>query len=88
MVVTFIITLVCTGLITYIITSMYYKHMIDCIKKSVIIKESDPHDNIKKSDPAFATNTINNVTMDTNPAYGTVTTIQMDTNPVYATTTH
>ena len=85
--VTIIITLVGTALITYIITSMYYKHLIDCIKKSVISQEGDPHDNIKEYDPAYVTTTISNI-MDTSPAFGTATTMKMDTNPAYAATTH
>ena len=87
--VTFIITLVVTALISVIITSLYYKHLIDHIKQSVIRQEGDSHaltEDIKSNDPAYAT-TRANITMDTNPAYGTATTIKMDTNPAYATTT-
>ena len=66
---------------------MYYKHLIDHIRKSIISQEGDPHEDITKYDSAYATTTIKtNVTMDTNPAYGTATAIQMDTNPAYATT--
>ena len=86
--VTFIITLVVTALTTYIITSMYYKHLIDHTMKSVINQEGDPHEDNKRHDPAYATTVKTNITMDTNPAYGTATTIKMDTNPAYATTTH
>ena len=60
-VVTFIITLVVTALITYIITSMYYKH------KSVISQEGDSHaltEDNKRHDPAYATTTKTNITMD------------------------
>ena len=81
--VTFIITLVVATLITYIITSMYYKH------KSVISQEGDSNaltEDNKRHDPVYATTTKTNITMDTNPAYGTATTIKMDTNPAYATT--
>ena len=67
---------------------MYYKHLIDCIRKSVISQEDDPHEDIKRHDPAYATTTKTNITMDTNPAYGTAIAIKMDTNPAYATTTH
>ena len=84
--VTFIITLVVTAPITYIITSLYYKHLF---KKSVIRQEGDSHaltEDIKSNDPAYAIAKAN-VPMDTNPAYGTTATIKMDTNPAYATTT-
>ena len=84
-VVTFIITLVVTALISSIVASMYYKHLIDHIRKSVISQESDPHEDIKRHDPACATTIKTNVKMDTNPAYGTATAIQMDTNPAYVT---
>ena len=84
--VTFIITLVVTALISIIITSMYYKHLIDRIRKSVISQEGDPHEDINKYDSTYATTIQTNVTMDTNPAYGTATTIKMNTNPAYATT--
>ena len=86
-VVTFIITLVVATLISIIITSMYYKHLIDHIRKSVISQGDDPHEDITKYDSAYATTIKTNVTMDTNPAYGTATAIKMDTNPAYATTT-
>ena len=66
---------------------MYYKHLIDRIRKSVISQEGDPHEDINKYDSAYATTTKTNITMDTNPAYGTATAIKMDTNPAYATTT-
>ena len=62
---------------------MYYKH------KSVISQEGDSHaltEDNKRDDPAYATTTKTNITMDTNPAYGTATAIKMDTNPAYATT--
>ena len=62
---------------------MYYKH------KSAISQEGDSHaltEDNKRHDPAYATTTMTNITMDTNPAYGTATTIKMDTNPAYATT--
>ena len=81
---TFIITLVLTVLICIIITHLYYKHLIDHIRKSAI-KEGDQHplkEDIKRHDPANAAK----VTMDPNPAYGTASTIKMDTNPAYATT--
>ena len=44
-VVTFIITLVVTALITLIIISLYYKHLINHIKKSTVVQEdtSDAH---------------------------------------------
>ena len=64
---------------------MYYKH------KSVISQEGDSHaltEDIKKSDPIYATAIKTNITMDPNPAYGIATTIKMDTNPAYAPTTH
>ena len=67
---------------------MYYKHLIEHIRKSDVSKEGDPHENIKQYEPCYATTTMNNITMDTNPAYGTTTTIKMDTNPAYATTIH
>ena len=87
--VTFIITLVVTALTSIIITSMYYKHLIDRIR-SAISQEGHPHaltEDIKRHDPTYATTIKTNITMDTNPAYGTATTIKMDTNPAYATTT-
>ena len=62
---------------------MYYKH------KLVISQEGDSHaltEDNKRHDPAYATTTKTNITMDTNPAYGTATAIKMDTNPAYATT--
>ena len=86
--VTFIITLVVTALISVIITSLYYKHLIDHIRKSVISQEGHPHaltEDIKRHDPVYATTRID-IPMDTNPAYGTATTIKMDTNPAYAAT--
>ena len=71
---------------------MYYKRLIDRIRKSVISQEGDSHaliEDTKRHDPTYATTTIKtNVTMDTNPAYGTTTAIKMDTNPAYATTAH
>ena len=67
---------------------MYYKHMIDCIRKSIINQEGDLYETTKRHDPSYATTTKTNITMDTNPAYGTATAIKMDTNPAYATTTH
>ena len=85
--VTFIITLVVIALITYIITSLYYKQLF---KKSFIRQEGDSHaltEDIKSNDPAYAT-TRANITIDTNPAYGTATTIKMDSNPAYAATSH
>ena len=65
---------------------MYYKHLIDRIRKSVISPEVDPHEDIKKHDPVNATVIENNITMKANPAYGVITPINMDTNPAYATT--
>ena len=85
--VTFIITLVVTTLISIIITSMYYKHLIDRIRKSVISQEGDPHEDINKYDSAYATTIKTNIIMDANPAYETTTAIKMDTNPAYAITT-
>ena len=55
--------------------------------KSVINQEGDLQETTNRHDPAYATTTKTNVTMDTNPAYGTATAIKMDTNPAYATTT-
>ena len=84
-VVTFIITLVVTALICIIITCLYYRHLIDYIRKSVTNQEGDSHslkEDIKRHDPAHAAT----VTMDTNPAYGTASTVKMGTNPAYATT--
>ena len=86
MVVTFIITLVVTALISIIITSIYYKHLIDHIKESVISKEVDPHEDVKRHDPVNATILENNITMKPNPAYGFISAIKIDTNPAYATT--
>ena len=74
--VTFIITLVVTALVSVIITSLYYKHLIDRIRKSVMSQEGDPHaltEDIKRHDPVYATTRID---------------IPMDTNPAYAATTH
>ena len=71
--ITLIITLVVTALITYIITSMYYKHLINHVRKSDIGQQGDPHEGIKKCNPAYAIDAMNNITMDTNPAYGTAT---------------
>ena len=82
-VVTFIVTFVVTALITYIITSMYYKHLIDCIRKSVISQEGDLHEDTKRHDPAYATTTKTNITIDTNPAYGTATAIKTNADPAY-----
>ena len=79
-VVTFIITLVVTALVSVVITSLYYKHLIDNIKKSQVAVTKD----IKSDDPVYARGTT--IKMDTNPAYGTATAIKMDTNPAYATT--
>ena len=79
--VTFIITLVITSLITLIITSLYYKHLI---KESFIRQEGDSHAVTKSIDPAYATITRVNITMDPNQAYGTATAIKMNTNPTYA----
>ena len=78
-------------MISVIITSMYYKRLLDRIRKSVISQEGDSHaltEGIKRHDPTYATTIKTNVTMDTNPAYGTTTAIKMDTNPAYATTAH
>ena len=83
---TFTITLVVTALITFIITSLYYKHLT---KKSDV-NRSDAHaltEDIKRHGPTGATASAG-ITMDTNPAYGTTATIKMDTNPAYATTSH
>ena len=82
-VVTFIITLVVTALICIISTSLYYKHLIDRIRKTTINQgDSYPLNmDIKRHDPAHAATVI----MDPNPAYGTATTIKMDANPAYAT---
>ena len=66
---------------------MYYKHLIDHIRKSVISQEDDPHEDVNKHNSGYATTIKTNITMDTNPAYGTATAIKMDTNPAYATTT-
>ena len=66
---------------------MYYKHLINCIRKSVISREGDPNNDIKNHDLAYATTTMNNIAMNTNPAYETNAAIKMDTNPAYATTT-
>ena len=85
--VTFIITLVVTALSSVLITSLYYKHLIE---KSAINREGDSHaltDEIKRHDPAYTTAS-GSITMDTNPAYGTAATIKVDTNPAYATTSH
>ena len=76
--VSFIITLVVSVLITYIITSLYYKYRYE-LKEKVTVDD----DNTKQKDPYGA-----NITMDPNPAYGTTTTIKMDTNSAYATTSH
>ena len=84
-VVTFIITLVVTALITYIITHLYYKNLIDHMRKSVTSQGGDSHslkEDIKRHDSARAAT----VTMNPNPAYGTASTIKMDTNPAYAIT--
>ena len=68
---------------------MYYKYLINNIRKSVVISQGHPHDNIKRCDPLYATTTMSNITMDANPAYETDTTIKMGTNPANtATTTH
>ena len=84
---TFIITLVVTALISITATSMYYKHVIAHMKKSLINQEGSLlSPDMKTRDPVYAT-TMANVPMDTNPAYGTATAIRMDTNPAYATTT-
>ena len=85
--ITFIFTLVVTALITYIITAVYYKHVIDHIRKSVVSQECDTHGGIKKYDLSYATSTTNNIRMDINPAYGTATTSKMDSNPAYAAIT-
>ena len=63
-------TLVVTALICIIITSLYYKHLIDHIRKSFTSQEGDSHplkEDIKRHDPAHAAT----VKMDTNPAYAT-----------------
>ena len=59
-------------------TSLYYKYRYE-LKEKVTVDD----DNTKQKDPYS-----DNITMDTNPAYGTTTTIKMDTNPAYATTSH
>ena len=84
---TFIITLIVSTLMCVIITRLYYKHLIDRIRKSALKQESDPHaltEDIKRHDPSYAT-TNTDVTMDTNPAYAT--TVKMNPNPAYGTTT-
>ena len=80
--------LIVTALVSVIITSLYYKHLIGRTRKSVISQEGDPHaltEDIKRHDPACAT-TRTDIPMSTNPAYGTATTIKMNTNPAYAAT--
>ena len=74
---TFIITLVVTALIIYIITSLYYKYRYE-LKEKVKV-DDDKKVNTKQKDPYSG-----NIAMATNPAYAT--TIKMDTNPAYATT--
>ena len=67
---------------------MYCKHLINCTRNTVITQKGEQHEKIKKYDPANATTTINNITVDINPAYGTTTTIKMDSNPAYITAIH
>ena len=64
---------------------MYYKHksVISHIGDSYVLTEDN-----KRLDPAYATTTRTNVTMDTNPAFGAATTIKMNADPAYATTAH
>ena len=85
-VVTFIITLVVTALITCIIVSMYYKCLVDNIRKSVI-GHCDSHALTEGNTKYNQAATTMNITMDPNPAYGTATAIKMNTNPAYATMT-
>ena len=59
-------------------TSLYYKYRYE-LKEKVTVDD----DSTKQKDSYG-----DNITMDTNPAYGTTTTIKMDTNPAYATTSH
>ena len=90
-------TSIVTVLITYIITSLYYKHLINHITKSFISqhavteddKAQDPtaRDNVPMNiNPAYGT--ASTIKMNTNPAYGTDSTVKMNTNPAYATTTY
>ena len=79
--VTFIITLVVTALITYIIASLYYKYKLKEVIK-IIKVDNDKNDNKQK--PVYEI--VSTIKMDTNPAYGTVSTIKMGTNPAYTST--
>ena len=87
--VTFIITLVVIALITYIITSLYYKYELKEFKKIIVDndknenKKNYPYDN-NDANPAYET--VSTIKMDTNPAYGTASTIKMDSNPAYTST--
>ena len=78
--VTFIITLVVTALVTYIIISLYYKYRYE-LKGKVIEVEDDKSINSKQSNDNIPMNT-------TNPAYETATTISTNTDPAYAAITH
>ena len=98
--VTFIITLV-TALITYIITSMYYKYWHELkqdktelgdVKKVNTEQQKDQHHNpnyetviLKETNTDYALPT-STIKMDINPAYGDSSTIKMDANPAYAST--
>ena len=91
------VTFIVTALITFIITSLYYKHLIGRIKQSVIKQEGDSHaltEDIKSNDANYATIYAQpnitmkpNITMNSNPAYKTATTIKMNPNPAYGAAT-
>ena len=68
---------------------MYYKHLIDHIRKPVISQEGDSHALIDDQghDPVYATIAETNIAMNTDPAHGTGTAITVNVDPAYATTT-
>ena len=68
--ITFACTLVTTALITLIITGLYCKYRYEKAKVDHDKKETSTHNGVHK----------NEITMQSNPAYGTMSTISMTTN--------